>query len=169
MMLAMQTMVAADGQHPSAVITQARIRQASSTRRSLPDVGEFPQTQFMTACARRLPLRSPDFDSSASLYQAPGSRRKTQWAVSGLQSPADLPGADASGKRSAASRPLRRGHICGLVYASVRASIAGHQVALTTPDDERGRAETVILAPEKRKVGSSILPLTTTLTAPTCV
>jgi hypothetical protein len=37
-------------------------------------------------------------------------------------------------------------------------------VALTTPDDERGRAETVILAPEKRKVGSSILPLNTALT-----
>jgi hypothetical protein len=39
--------------------------------------------------------------------------------------------------------------------------MAGHQVALTTRNDERGRAETVIPAPEKRKVGSSILPLTT--------
>jgi hypothetical protein len=34
-------------------------------------------------------------------------------------------------------------------------------VALATPDDEHGRAETVIPAPEKRKVGSSILTLTT--------
>jgi len=37
-------------------------------------------------------------------------------------------------------------------------------VALTTRNDERGRAETVIPASEKRKVGSSILPLTTILT-----
>jgi hypothetical protein len=34
-------------------------------------------------------------------------------------------------------------------------------VALTTPDDEHGRAETVIRAPEKRKVGGSTPPLTT--------
>ena len=61
MMLAMRTMVAADGQHPSAVITQARIRQASSTRRSLPDVGEFPQTQFMTA------MRTPHASALAGL------------------------------------------------------------------------------------------------------
>jgi hypothetical protein len=40
----------------------------------------------------------------------------------------------------------------------------GQRVALTTRNDDRSRAETVIPAPEKRKVGSSILPLTTTLT-----
>jgi hypothetical protein len=56
-----------------------------------------------------------------------------------------------------------RGLTSGLVYFSAGGSIAGHRVALTTPNDEHGRAEIVIPAPEKRKVGSSILPLTTTL------
>jgi hypothetical protein len=37
-------------------------------------------------------------------------------------------------------------------------------VTLTTPNDEHGCAEAVILAPEKRKVDSSILSLTTALT-----
>jgi hypothetical protein len=54
-----------------------------------------------------------------------------------------------------------RGLTSGLVYFSAGGSIAGHRVALTTPNDEHGRAEIVIPAPEKRKVGSSILPLTT--------
>jgi hypothetical protein len=58
-------------------------------------------------------------------------------------------------------RRRRRGLICGLVYARARGSIGGHRLPLTTRNDDRGRAETVIPAPEKRKVGSSILPLTT--------
>jgi hypothetical protein len=58
-------------------------------------------------------------------------------------------------------RRLGRGLICGLVYASARESIRGHRVPLTTRNDGRGRAETVIRAPEKRKVGGSTPPLTT--------
>jgi hypothetical protein len=64
--------------------------------------------------------------------------------------------------RSAVSRPFKRGLISGLVYPGAWGSIADHRIALTTPDDEHGRAETLIPAPEKRKVGSSILPLITT-------
>jgi hypothetical protein len=59
---------------------------------------------------------------------------------------------------------LGRGLICGLVYAGARGSIGDHWLPLTTQNDDRGRTETAISAPEKRKVGSSILPLTTTLT-----
>ena len=57
-----------------------------------------------------------------------------------------------------------RGLICGLVYARTLRSIRGHRLPLSTQNDWRGCAETAIRAPEKRKVGSSILPLTTTLT-----
>jgi hypothetical protein len=49
----------------------------------------------------------------------------------------------------------------GLVHLSAGGSITGDRLPLTTQNDWRRRALTVILAPEKRKVGSSILPLTT--------
>src|SRR5262249_28595657 len=63
---------------------------------------------------------------------------------------------------SAARLPCaRRGLICGLVYGGIGGSTTGHRLPLTTRNDDCGRAETVILAPGKRKVGSSILPLTT--------
>jgi hypothetical protein len=54
----------------------------------------------------------------------------------------------------------RDGLICSLVYLSTAGSIAVHRKLLSTAKDSHGHAETVVLAPEKRKVGSSTLPLT---------
>jgi hypothetical protein len=56
---------------------------------------------------------------------------------------------------------LGRGLSCGLVYARARESIRGHRAPPATRNDGRGRAETVIPAPEKRKADGSIPPLTT--------
>jgi hypothetical protein len=93
------------------------------------------------------------------------SEAACSWAASSccfrVTEPGRSPGADGlRGVRSTVSRLLRRGLICGLVYPSARGSIAVCRVALATPDDGHGRAETLIRAPERRKVGSSILPLT---------
>ena len=46
-------------------------------------------------------------------------------------------------------------------FNSVPGLIADYGRPLSTATDLRDRAETVILAPEKRKVGGSIPPLTT--------
>jgi hypothetical protein len=48
-MLAFRATVAADGQQPVPSSREQASAKASSTRRSLPDVGEFAHTQFITA------------------------------------------------------------------------------------------------------------------------
>ncbi len=48
-MLAFRAIVATNGQHPVPSSREHASASASSTRRSLPDVGEFAHTQFMTA------------------------------------------------------------------------------------------------------------------------
>jgi len=55
-MFAFRAIVAADGQHPVPSWEHASAR-ASSTRRSLPDVGEFAHTQFITAMLIALAVR----------------------------------------------------------------------------------------------------------------
>jgi hypothetical protein len=49
LMLALCAIVAADGQHPVPSSREHASARASNTRRSLPEVGEEPHTQFMTA------------------------------------------------------------------------------------------------------------------------
>jgi len=46
---ALRAMVGIDGQQPDPSSREQASASASSTRRSLPDVGEQPHTQFMTA------------------------------------------------------------------------------------------------------------------------
>jgi len=48
-MFAFRAIVAADGQHPVPSSREHASARASNTRRSLPDVGEFAHTQFITA------------------------------------------------------------------------------------------------------------------------
>jgi hypothetical protein len=48
-MFALRAIVAADGQHPVPSSREHASASASTTRRSLPDVGEFAHTQFITA------------------------------------------------------------------------------------------------------------------------
>jgi hypothetical protein len=137
---------------------------ASSTRRSLPEVGALAQTRSMTAMLTQ--PASPTGALTAGprlqmLGQQAGNLVRGALAATSARSPRRRGVLD-----SAARLPLAGGGlICGLVYASARGSIRGHWLPLTTQNDWRGRALTVILAPEKRKVGSSILPLTTTLTS----
>ena len=49
LMFALRAVVAADGQQPVPSSREHASARASSTRRSLPDVGEFAHTQFITA------------------------------------------------------------------------------------------------------------------------
>jgi len=135
---------------------------ASSTRRSLPEVGALAQTRSMTAM-----LVQPASPTGA-LTAGPRLQMLGQQAGNLVRGALAAASAGSPRRRgvldSAARLPLAGGGlICGLVYASARGSIRGHWLPLTTQNDWRGRALTVILAPEKRKVGSSILPLTTTL------
>jgi hypothetical protein len=126
----------------------------------LPEVGEFAQTQFMAAMLTP-PLRLAGLGGPVGDCRCLGSRPETRCAVLWLQRLRDRRAADDSWTVRLVFRRPGRGLISGLVYPGAWGSIAGHRVTLTTPDDEHGRAETVIPAPEKRKVGSSILPLTT--------
>jgi hypothetical protein len=54
LMLALRAIVAAAGQHPVPSSREQASARASSTRRSLPEVGEFAHTQFITAMLIRL-------------------------------------------------------------------------------------------------------------------
>jgi hypothetical protein len=56
-MFAFRAIVAADGQHPVPSSREHASARASSTRRSLPDVGEFAHTQFITAMLIALAVR----------------------------------------------------------------------------------------------------------------
>ncbi len=58
-MLALRAIVAADGQHPVPLSREHASASASSTRRSLPDVGEFAHTQFITAMLTVAALSRP--------------------------------------------------------------------------------------------------------------
>jgi hypothetical protein len=49
LMLALRAIVAAEGQHPVPSSREHASARSSRTSRSLPEVGEFAQTQFMTA------------------------------------------------------------------------------------------------------------------------
>lgn len=49
LMLALRAIVAADGQQPVPSSREHASASASSTSRSLPEAGEFPHTQFITA------------------------------------------------------------------------------------------------------------------------
>ncbi len=56
-MFAFRAIMAADGQHPVPSSREHASASASSTRRSLPDVGEFAHTQFITAMLIALAVR----------------------------------------------------------------------------------------------------------------
>ncbi len=56
-MFAFRAIVAADGQHPVPSSREHASASASSTRRSLPDVGEFAHTQFIIAMLIALAVR----------------------------------------------------------------------------------------------------------------
>jgi hypothetical protein len=109
--------------------------------------------------ARLSGWRAPTARPAAADAWAAG--RKPRCAVRWLQRLRDRRAVEERWTARRVFRRLGRGLICGFVYARARESIRGHRAPLTTRNDGRGRAETVIPAPEKRKVGSSILPLTT--------
>jgi hypothetical protein len=69
--------------------------------------------------------------------------------------------AAVSGRGTMPGAGPRRGLISSLVYLSTSGSIGDYGRPVSTANDLPDRAETVMLAPEKRKVGGSIPPLTT--------
>jgi hypothetical protein len=73
------------------------------------------------------------------------------------------PGTSREAWRTARHGP-RHSLISSLIHLRTPASIGVHRRPLSSRRDLRGRSCTVVPNPEKRKVGSSILPLTTGLT-----
>jgi hypothetical protein len=109
-MLALRAMVAADGQHPVPSSREHASARASSTRRSLPDVGEFAQTQFMTA------MLTPSTSAFAGpwqlgqLWRALGQQADAPAAVFGCRAQEIAAPLMASGKGKARSAAR-----CGVV------------------------------------------------------
>jgi hypothetical protein len=62
-MLALRATVAAEGQHPVPSSREQASASASSTRRSLPEVGELAHTQFITAMLTALSPSLPDSET----------------------------------------------------------------------------------------------------------
>ena len=78
LMLALRAIVAADGQQPEPSSREQESASASSTRRSLPEVGEFAHTQFITAM---LIAPAPRMSGSGSRMGAASSRQVRSDAV----------------------------------------------------------------------------------------
>jgi hypothetical protein len=79
-MLALRAIVAADGQHPLPSSREHASASASSTRRSLPEVGEFAHTQFITAV---LTAAAPSHPRSRAGLDRLGQPRPTRACRSG--------------------------------------------------------------------------------------
>lgn len=77
-MLALRAIVAADGQQPLPSSREQASASASSTSRSLPEVGEFPHTQFITAM---LIAAAPRMSGSGSEMGAASFRQVRSDAV----------------------------------------------------------------------------------------
>jgi hypothetical protein len=94
LMLALRAIVAADGQQPVPSSREQASARASRTRRSLPEVGEFAHTQFITAML--IALGSVVSDSGSRLGAGSGcdscpdtvvvdERRLLTWANADVQ------------------------------------------------------------------------------------
>ena len=75
-MFAFGAIVAADSRHPVPSSPEHASASASRTRRSLPNVGEFAQTQFITAMLMLSVLHAETWPTNASGHEAPPECRR---------------------------------------------------------------------------------------------